>query len=60
MGDEGFGVMDLLQKLFKEREQTGGAKGAVSDQEMDIFEGAQTGAQNAGFMQGLQELTTLH
>ena len=36
MGDEGFGIMDLLQKLFKERQQntTGGVgKGAVSDKE---------------------------
>ena len=38
MGDEGFGIMDLLQKLFKERQQntTGGVevgKGAVSDTE---------------------------
>ena len=38
MGDEGFGVMDLLQKLFKEREQTGGAKGAVSDQEFKTLQ----------------------
>ena len=38
MGDEGFGVMDLLQKLFKEREQTGGAKGAMSDQEFKTLQ----------------------
>ena len=52
MGDEGFGVMDLLQKLFKEREQTGGAKGAVSDQEFKTLQ--QGGSELPDSLKGLK------
>lgn len=55
MGDEGFGVMDLLQKLFKEREQTGGAKGAVSDQEFKTLQ--QGGSELPDSLKGLKTPT---
>ena len=55
MGDEGFGVMDLLQKLFKEREQTGGAKGAVSDQELKTLQ--QGGSKLPDSLKGLKTPT---
>ena len=55
MGDEGFGVMDLLQKLFKEREQTGGAKEAVSDQEFKTLQ--QGGSELPDSLKGLKTPT---
>lgn len=55
MGDEGFGVMDLLQKLFKEREQTGGAKGAMSDQEFKTLQ--QGGSELPDSLKGLKTPT---
>jgi len=53
MGDEGFGVMDLLQKLFKEREQTGGAKGAMSDKEFKTLQ--QGGSELPNSLKGLKK-----
>ena len=55
MGDEGFGVMDLLQKLFREREQTGGDKGAVSDQEFKTLQ--QGGSELPDSLKGLKTPT---
>ena len=55
MGDEGFGVMDLLQELFKEREQTGGAKGAMSDQEFKTLQ--QGGSELPDSLKGLKTPT---
>jgi hypothetical protein len=55
MGDEGFGVMDLLQKLFKEREQKDGAKGAMSDQEFKTLQ--QGGSELPDSLKGLKTPT---
>ena len=52
MGDEGFGVMDLLQKLFKEREQREGAKGSVSDREFKTLQ--QGGSELPNSLKGLK------
>ena len=51
-----FGSIDTSADVQAMRDLAGKTKGAISNRDMDIFEGAQTGAQNAGFMQGLQEL----
>ena len=53
MGDEGFGVMDLLQKLFKEREQRDGAKGAMSDKEFQTLQ--QGGSELPNSLKGLKK-----
>ena len=55
MGDEGFGVMDLLQKLFKEREQRDGAKGAMSDKEFKTLQ--QGGSELPDSLKGLKKPT---
>ena len=55
MGDEGFGVMDLLQKLFKEREQRDGAKGAMSDKEFQTLQ--QGGSELPDSLIGLKKPT---
>ena len=53
MGDEGFGVMDLLQKLFKEREQRDGATGAMSDKEFQTLQ--QGGSELPDSLKGLKK-----
>jgi len=53
MGDEGFGVMDLLQKLFKEREQRNGATGAMSDKEFQTLQ--QGGSELPDSLKGLKK-----
>jgi hypothetical protein len=55
MGDEGFGVMDLLQKLFKEREQKDGAKGALSEKEFNTLQ--QGGSELPDSLKGLKTPT---
>lgn len=55
MGDEGFGVMDLLQKLFKEREQRDGATGAMSDKEFQTLQ--QGGSELPDSLKGLKKPT---